>query len=87
MSKKKWTAAKIDAHLREMFSDELGVDESAVTPDAHVVNDLGADSLDFVEIIMRCEEVFKIEIDDDDTERFRYVRDLTTYLDKRLVKA
>lgn len=85
MSKKKWTPAKIDQRLREMISEELGVDESAVTPDAHVVHDLGADSLDFVELIMRCEDDFKIEIDDDDTEKMAHVRDLSNYLAKRLV--
>ena len=87
MTKKKWTSAKIAATVRAMISEELGVDESAVTPDAHFVTDLGADSLDFVEIVMRCEETFKLEIDDDHTERLFHVRDLTKYLAKRLVTA
>ena len=86
MSKPKWTPAKIEAKVREIISDELGHDGDAITPDAHFVNDLGTDSLDFVEIVMCCEEAFKIEIDDADMERFFYVRDLTKYLAKRLVK-
>ena len=87
MTKKKWTAPKIVVALRELISEELGQDESAITPDAHIVNDLGADSLDLVEIVMRCEETFKIEIDDDDTEGFAHVRDVSKYLTKRLVSA
>jgi acyl carrier protein len=87
MGKKTWTAAKIEARVRELISEELGTDEAAVTPDAHIGTDLGADSLDFVEIVMRCEDEFKIEIDDDHTEKFYYIRDLTKYLTKRLVTA
>ena len=87
MTRKKWTPAKIDATVREMIANELGKDDDAITPDSHFVHDLGADSLDFVELIMRCEETFKIEIDDDHTERLFHVRDLTRYLAKRLVTA
>ena len=87
MTKKKWTPAKIDATVRAMIADELGKDDDAITSDSHFVHDLGADSLDFVEIIMRCEDDFKIEIDDDDTEKFYHVRDLSKYLAKRLVTA
>ena len=87
MAAKKWTAAQIDAKVRSIISDELGKDEDAITADAHFVDDLGADSLDFVELIMRCEDAFKIEIDDDDTERMYHVRDLSKYLAKRLVTA
>lgn len=87
MGKKKWTTAMIDARLREMISEELGIDEDAITADSHLALDLGAESLDFVEMIMRCEEDFKLEIDDDDTARFYYVRDLSKYLAKRLVAA
>ena len=86
MSRIKWTPDKIAAKLRAVIAEELGLDDHAVTPDSHIVNDLGANSLDCVELIMRCEEVFKIEIDDDDTERLIYVRDLSKYLAKRLVK-
>ena len=86
MSKPKWTPAKIDAKVRQISSDELGKDEDAITPDAHFLHDLNADSLDFVEIVMVCEDAFKIEIDDADMERFFHVRDLTKYLAKRLVK-
>lgn len=87
MSKKKWTPVKIDARVRQIISDELGKDDDAITPDSHFVDDLGADSLDFVEIVMVCEETFKIEIDEDEMETFRHVRDLTRYLAKRLVTA
>ena len=71
--------------LVAMISEELGIDEQAITADAHLVDDLGADSLDRVELIMRCEEDFKIEIDDDKADAMIYVR-VFHHLTRRLVK-
>ena len=77
-------AATIEKNLRTIICDELGLDEEAVTLDAHLVNDLGADSLDQVELIMRCEEDFKIQIDDDAADRMVYVKDILNHLKRRV---
>lgn len=70
--------------LRTLISEELGMDEEAITLDAHLVNDLGADSLDQVELIMRCEEDFKVQIDDDAADKMVYVKDIVAYLKRRV---
>lgn len=70
--------------LKTILSEELGVDEATITLDAHLVNDLGAVSLDIVELIMRCEEEFKIAIDDDAADRMVYVKDLVRYIERRV---
>jgi acyl carrier protein len=80
------TPATIESKLRTIICDELGLDEEAVTLDAHLVHDLGADSLDQVELIMRCEEDFKIEIDDDVADRMVYVKDILKHLVARKTK-
>ena len=54
--------------IKEVIIDKLGVDESAITKEAHFVNDLGADSLDIVELVMAMEEEFEIEIPDEEAE-------------------
>ena len=77
-------AATIEKTLRTIICDELGLDEEAVTLDAHLVNDLGADSLDQVELIIRCEEDFKIQIDDDAADRMVYVKDILNHLKRRV---
>ncbi|MDK2925579.1 MAG: acyl carrier protein, partial [Bacillota bacterium] len=55
--------------VKEIIVDQLGVDEEAVTPEASFVDDLGADSLDIVELVMALEEEFGIEIPDEDAEK------------------
>lgn len=72
--------------VKGILVDHLGVDESGVTPDSTIVDDLGADSLDCVEIVMELESSFNIEITDEDAEKFVYVRDITAYVEKALVK-
>ena len=67
--------------VKEVVIDKLGVDEAAITEDAHFVNDLGADSLDTVELIMEFEEEFGIEIPDDDAEKITTVQAAIDYLD------
>lgn len=67
--------------VKEVIIDKLGVDESAITEEAHFVNDLGADSLDTVELIMEFEEEFGIEIPDDDAEKITTVQAAIDYLD------
>jgi len=69
--------------VKKIIVEQLGVDEEEVTPDASFVDDLGADSLDTVELIMAFEEEFGVEISDDEAEKIRKVRDAVEYIDKR----
>lgn len=82
-----YAPAKIEARLRQILCDELMIDDKQITLDATIMDDLGAEELDLVEIVISIESRFKIEIDDDDTEKFRTVKDILTYLTKRLVRA
>src|SRR5947207_3018897 len=61
---------EIEQKVKQIIVDELGVDENEVTPNARFIDDLGADSLDTVELVMRFEEEFGIEIPDEDAEKF-----------------
>ena len=67
--------------------DQLGVEVHEVTPGASFLDDLGADSLDRIELTMACEEAFGIEIPDVDAEPIRQVGDLIAYLDQRTAAA
>ena len=68
--------------IKEVIIDKLGVDEAALTEEAHFVNDLGADSLDTVELIMEFEEEFGIEIPDEDAENITTVTSAIKYIDE-----
>ena len=68
--------------VKEVIIDKLGVDESAITEEAHFVNDLGADSLDTVELIMEFEEEFSIEIPDEDAENITTVSTAIKYIEE-----
>lgn len=70
--------------VKEVVIDQLGVDESAVTMEASFVDDLGADSLDIVELIMGLETEFDIEIPDEDAEKIATVGDAVNYIKERL---
>lgn len=72
------TAAKV----KEIIINELGVDPEKVTPEASFVDDLGADSLDTVELVMAFEEEFTIDIPDEDAEQMRTVGDAISYIEK-----
>jgi acyl carrier protein len=69
--------------LKKIVIEQLGVDEAEVTPEASFVDDLNADSLDLVELIMSLEEEFGTEISDEDAERIRTVGDAVEYIDER----
>ncbi len=69
--------------VREIIADELGVEMGKVTDDAAFVEDLGADSLDTVELVMRFEEEFEVEIPDEDAEKMLTVGDAIRYLGER----
>lgn len=66
--------------IKEIVVDQLGVDEDVVTPDATFLNDLEADSLDVVELMMALEEEFDIEIPDEEAEKISTVSDLAAYI-------
>ena len=68
----------------DLIVDQLGVDADNVTPDAHFIDDLGADSLDSVELVMAMEETFDVEIPDDDAEKIQTIGDAISYLKERL---
>lgn len=74
----------IEAKVKEIIVQQLGVDESKVTLDASFVDDLGADSLDTVELVMAFEEEFNVEIPDEAAEKIATVRDAVEYLKQHL---
>ena len=69
-----------EAKVKEIIINELGVDPEKVTPEASFVEDLGADSLDTVELVMAFEEEFGVDIPDEDAEQLRTVGDAIAYL-------
>lgn len=70
----------VEAKVKEIIIDKLGVEESQITPEASFTNDLGADSLDIVELIMGFESSFNISIPDEDAEKITTVGDAINYL-------
>ena len=72
--------AEIEARVKDIIVDKLGVDESEVTPNASFTNDLGADSLDTVELIMELEKEFGMSIPDDQAEKISTVQDAVDYI-------
>ncbi|MBU2444734.1 MAG: acyl carrier protein [Bacteroidetes bacterium] len=74
----------IQTKVREIIMDKLGVEESQITPEASFINDLGADSLDIVELVMGFETAFNIQIPDEDAEKIQAVGDVYKYLEAKL---
>jgi acyl carrier protein len=74
--------ASVEERVKQIIVEQLGVDGSEVTPTASFVDDLGADSLDIVELVMAFEEAFGIEIPDEDAEKISTVKDAIEYIDK-----
>ena len=72
--------------VKKIIVDQLGVEEETVTPEASFVDDLGADSLDTVELVMALEEEFGIEIPDEDAEKITRVKEATDYIEKNATK-
>lgn len=70
--------------VKAIIVEQLGVESKAVTKDASFIDDLGADSLDVVELIMRLEEEFKIEVPDEDAEKIMTVGDVVEYIEKKI---
>jgi len=70
----------VEDKVKQIIVEQLGVDEGEVTPNASFVDDLGADSLDTVELVMAFEEAFDIEIPDEDAEKIKTVKDAIDYI-------
>jgi acyl carrier protein len=81
----KLTDSDLAVRIRALVAEQLGVDPSELSPDANILEDLGADSLDVVEMVMAIEETFDIEIPDEDAEAIRTVGDVESYVSQRVV--
>lgn len=75
-----------EAEVKKIIVEQLGVDGSQVTPEAHFIDDLGADSLDTVELIMALEEKFGIEVPDEDAEKLTTVGAAVEYIEKKVTE-
>ncbi len=73
----------VEERVKNIIVEQLNVDAESVTPDASFVDDLGADSLDIVELVMTMEEEFDLEIPDEDAEKLKTVQDVASYLNKK----
>ena len=76
--------AAVDEKVKQIIVEQLGVEESEVTPNASFVDDLGADSLDTVELVMAFEEAFDIEIPDDKAEKILTVQDAVDFIKENI---
>jgi acyl carrier protein len=72
--------ATIEKRVKDIVAEQLGVDEGQVTNEASFMDDLGADSLDTVELVMALEEEFEVEISDEDAEKIQTVQDAIDYI-------
>lgn len=77
-------ALNAEERLRKIIADQLSVSDEEVTPEASFIEDLNADSLDLVELIMSLEEEFNVKISDEDAEKIRTVQDAMDYLSEHL---
>lgn len=76
----------VEQKVKQIIVEQLGVDEAAVDGTASFVDDLGADSLDIVELVMAFEEAFEVDISDEDAEKIRTVKDAIDYIEAKLAK-
>ncbi|HEY0881087.1 MAG TPA: acyl carrier protein [Archangium sp.] len=74
------TATNIEAKVKSIIADQLGVSEDEIKPESSFIEDLGADSLDIVELVMAMEEEFEIEIPDEEAENIKSVGDAINYI-------
>ena len=74
-------AASVEARVKEIVCEQLGVSDDEVTPEASFIEDLGAGSLDIVELVMALEEEYEMEISDEDAEKIKTVQDVISYID------
>jgi acyl carrier protein len=74
----------VNQKVKEIIMERLGVSEEKITPEASFINDLGADSLDTVELMMELEEAFGVSIEDEEAEKIQTVKDAVSYLETKL---
>ncbi|MBX7137951.1 MAG: acyl carrier protein [Oligoflexia bacterium] len=77
------SSEEISKRIKEIIVEQLGVGIEEVNPEASFIEDLGADSLDIVELIMALEEEYDIEIPDEDAEKIQTVKDVISYVEER----
>ncbi len=70
----------VEEKVKNIIAEQLGVEAESITPDASFIDDLGADSLDIVELVMTMEEEFDLEIPDEDAEKIKTVNDVINYI-------
>jgi acyl carrier protein len=76
--------AAVEEQVSDIIVEQLGITKSEIVPEASFIDDLGADSLDIVELVMAMEETFDIEIPDDDAEKIQTIGDAFSYVKERL---
>jgi acyl carrier protein len=76
--------AALEDKIKEIIIEQLGVSAEEVVPEAPFIDDLGADSLDIVELVMALEEEWGLEIPDDDAEKIQTIQDAITYIEERV---
>ena len=74
-------ATDVEARVKEIICEQLGVSDGEVSPEDSFIEDLGADSLDIVELVMALEEEYEMEISDEDAEKIKTVHDVTAYIE------
>ena len=74
-------ATDVEARVKEIICEQLGVSDGEVSPGASFIEDLGADSLDIVELVMALEEEYEMEISDEDAEKIKTVQDVIDYIE------
>ncbi len=77
----------VEDKVKELIVEQLGVSESEVVNEASFIDDLGADSLDIVELVMAIEEEFGIDVPDEDAERMQNIGDVVTYVQGKATEA
>ena len=78
--------SEVESKVKEIIMDKLGTSEEKITPEASFRNDLGADSLSTVELMMELEEAFGVEIEDEEAEKLQTVKDAIDYIEKKMAE-
>ena len=78
--------SEVETKVKQIIMDKLGTSEEKITPEASFRHDLGADSLSTVELMMELEEVFEVEIEDEEAEKIQTVKEAIDYIEKKLAE-